>query len=226
MCRRKISGLVTAAALLAAGCGLSLPRGVLVDGEAASMAHRYDLPPLWGAEEGKDLEAVEKPPAKEEAPPGRPEPEPREPLGLSAHGGLIIPASAKGASFRPGFVFGVTYDLPFFRGNALSLELAADFGSVSDSGGDITSNMAILSASARYALPVKMLYVAGGASVLFEQVKDKAYDYEGSNMIPLLGVGAGVRPAEGNWDARLAFSILLESENVAGLLALTGGYVF
>jgi len=66
-------------------------------------------------------------------------------------------------------------------------------------------------------------YGLGGYSFLYADVSDGAVDSEYTNAVD---VGFGVASALSKFDARLTYSVLLDSENISAFVTFEGGYYF
>jgi hypothetical protein len=147
-------------------------------------------------------------------------------VGLSARAGVFMAAGAEDVPFDPTVVVGVSYELPFMRSEALALELGADYASVSNPDRKLTSTMILVSASARLTPGGGSVYLTGSGTALLDNYANDEKGTSGSSVIPAVGVGAGLRPAEGSWDIRAGYSFLVGSKNLQGVIAITGGFCF
>ena len=211
-----------AGALFVSGCGTCSSWGTAAN-EALTAALPCCGPAflLAGAAEGEVIEEVDTAPETTGKPAGK-----GGGIGLTAHAGVFMTGGASDFAFDPCLLLGVTYDLPLLRSETLTLEVGGDFGRISNPAREMEASMILLSASARFAPGGGMLYVMGSGTVLIESYVDDQMGESGSNAVPLVGLGAGLRPAEGRWDARVGYSFLLGSENLLGVVALAGGYTF
>jgi hypothetical protein len=147
-------------------------------------------------------------------------------LGLLAHAGLFTASGADTVSFDTSLLFGVVLETSILRSDSLSIEIGADFTSVSNADEELTSTMTLLTASAKFAPGAGGFFVTGSGSILVESYSDDKNNTSGSNAAPLVGLGAGYSPPEGKWDVRAGYHLISGSDNLPALLTLTGGYSF
>jgi len=145
-------------------------------------------------------------------------------VGLLAHAGVFMAAGADTVSFDPNVMFGAAYELPFLKSESLAVEIGLDFTSVSNDDKQLSSTMLLISASARFALGA--LYVTGSGCLLNENYTDDASGDNGTNTGMLIGLGVGYSPLEGKWDVRGAYHVIPGSENLGGIVTVSGGYAF
>lgn len=173
-------------------------------------------------------------PSKEADRIGRPRPpldavkEPRQ-SALGVRAGMLLPTSGDAADYDPDFLFGLYYRSSRLNGESFNYELALGIGSTSDGGGygtrPATGSFNVLFPLGKADAGTRW-YLLSGLGGMAELVDEDATDDEYMNYAGILNLGGGLAFGGRKFDLRLAYSVLLGSENVGGHGVFAVGYCF
>jgi hypothetical protein len=220
---------LTVVVVASAGCGsvsyydVSGDASVALNPSAPRMAEF-----LLAASESKDIDEIDAA-AAEEADVGRDSTIPTQTgqggraKKIAARAGLLLASSAEDVDREPGMLAGLSYDLIGGTGS-MAIELGADFGSMSDATGDVTSQITMVSGTGRFSFG--SVFLLGGASIIVDDYEDVPNDESGTSYIPVFEAGLGLRVASGSIDLRASYMALIGSENVPGLMTVKAGLAF
>jgi len=152
--------------------------------------------------------------------------EARRAIGVRA--GMAMTIAESSATYDPGPMVGVSYRRARSRDSAVSYEIGVDAAQLSESTGNSSSTVY----TGRLALLIgpsqgksSSMYLVSGLGVLGEAVTSTSGSTEVFN-VGLFDLGAGMVMMDGRVDLRVAYGMLIGSENATGVGSVTIGMAF
>ncbi len=141
--------------------------------------------------------------------------------------GMFVPTVVKDETYSKSFTGGAFYagELPVTLGLVkLPFEIGLDFSRSDSDDGRVNADFYALRLDLLFS-KWESLYLLGGYQLVLTSlvIDGNAADPE---YVSAFNVGFGLGPSEGRWDARVAYSILVPSGNIRGLLTATAALRF